>query len=391
MLCSSSLCTGCGACMNICPNHAIEMVKNDFGFLYPSIELCKCKHCGLCEKVCPEIYSVKRSNIKTVYAGYALDDTIHNTSTSGGVATILARYVLLKNGIVYGHAYDDSLFLKCTEIKKTKELSKIQGSKYVQSDIGYTYAAIKKLLLANKTVLFVGAPCQVGGLLSFVGKDCDNLITVSFVCGGFPSQQYLHDYLMERFANETFSSIQFRNGTKYILNLFKNGLLYKTIDRWKSEYMIAYDERVSLRECCYNCQYANTNRIGDFTIGDFWGLKETKFSEEEKGKGISLIIASTLKAQEILKSCVDKKLLAIEEHSITEATPNNPRLSYPVIKTDNVEQFKSEYLRTGFTKAIRKLYGKKYLGYRLKAKLKKIKILNQLYHWVKNEAKRTTI
>ena len=44
-------CTGCGACMNICPVQAIRMVADGEGFLYPAVDREKCIGCGLCEKV----------------------------------------------------------------------------------------------------------------------------------------------------------------------------------------------------------------------------------------------------------------------------------------------------------------------------------------------------
>ena len=45
-------CCGCGACMNICKIHAIEMKPDENGFLYPKIDFEKCINCGQCKKVC---------------------------------------------------------------------------------------------------------------------------------------------------------------------------------------------------------------------------------------------------------------------------------------------------------------------------------------------------
>lgn len=47
-----SECCGCGACYNICPFNAIEMKADEEGFLYPEINLKKCRLCGLCNKSC---------------------------------------------------------------------------------------------------------------------------------------------------------------------------------------------------------------------------------------------------------------------------------------------------------------------------------------------------
>ena len=43
-------CTGCATCFAVCPQHAISMEKDIYGFLYPKIDHNKCIECNLCEK-----------------------------------------------------------------------------------------------------------------------------------------------------------------------------------------------------------------------------------------------------------------------------------------------------------------------------------------------------
>ena len=50
----TELCTGCGACVNICPNHAIDYVEGDAGSRIAKINLEKCIDCKLCYKTCPQ-------------------------------------------------------------------------------------------------------------------------------------------------------------------------------------------------------------------------------------------------------------------------------------------------------------------------------------------------
>ena len=46
-------CCGCTACYAICPKEAINMVEDEEGFEYPSVDLNKCVYCYMCLKVCP--------------------------------------------------------------------------------------------------------------------------------------------------------------------------------------------------------------------------------------------------------------------------------------------------------------------------------------------------
>lgn len=43
-------CTGCSACMNVCPQQCIKMCQNSEGFLYPQIDNDICINCNLCKK-----------------------------------------------------------------------------------------------------------------------------------------------------------------------------------------------------------------------------------------------------------------------------------------------------------------------------------------------------
>ena len=49
-LLSTPQCTGCGACAEVCPVHAIQMHVDDQGFLRPIVDNTKCTYCGLCGK-----------------------------------------------------------------------------------------------------------------------------------------------------------------------------------------------------------------------------------------------------------------------------------------------------------------------------------------------------
>ncbi len=47
-----SECCGCSACYAVCPQRAISMKSDRYGFLYPAIDESLCVRCMKCVKVC---------------------------------------------------------------------------------------------------------------------------------------------------------------------------------------------------------------------------------------------------------------------------------------------------------------------------------------------------
>lgn len=70
-------------------------------------------------------------------------------------------------------------------------------SKYVQGSIIIgAYSEIQEDLKSDRSVLFVGTPCQVAALLIYLSdKYKEHLFTVSFVCGGIASPQNVKDQI----------------------------------------------------------------------------------------------------------------------------------------------------------------------------------------------------
>ena len=159
MICSKDKCIGCYACINICPQKCIKMEEDELGVVYPRIDQNSCINCDLCKKICPGNNTIKFNTIKKCYAGWALDKKERNTSSSGGIASVLSRYIIGKKGVVYGAAIDnDTLETRHIRVDNESELYKLKKSKYVHSIIGLNYKQVKVDLEENKLVLFVGTP-----------------------------------------------------------------------------------------------------------------------------------------------------------------------------------------------------------------------------------------
>ena len=91
-------------------------------------------------------------------------------SSSGGIFTSIANYILENDGIVIGAAFDENNKLRHIAISNQDGLEKLRGSKYLQSDLNEIFSFIKENIKLNK-ILFVGTPCQVAGLYGYLGKN----------------------------------------------------------------------------------------------------------------------------------------------------------------------------------------------------------------------------
>lgn len=77
-------------------------------------------------------------------------------------------------------------------------------------------------------------------------------------------------------------------------------------------------------EACYSCKYANSNRIGDITLADFWGVGSKIPFRHSTRKGVSLLLVNTEKGQKLLNSC--KSELFLEKRTLKEASEANHNL-----------------------------------------------------------------
>ena len=222
-ICAEEKCTGCYACINSCPKNCIVMVKNKSGNIIPKIDVDKCADCGLCKKICPALNEIKMITPYKTYAAYAKDRNIRLKSASGGVATVISKYIILNGGVVYGSACQDDFKIECIRVDNTEKIYKLQGSKYAHSHINMQYRNVLCDLKKGKKVLFTGTPCQVSGLKQFIkGKSYNGeLICIDLICHGVPSWNTFHECLKSETKEENFKNckISFRKGNLYEITI----------------------------------------------------------------------------------------------------------------------------------------------------------------------------
>ena len=353
-------CVGCGACENVCPAKAISMRENEEGFLYPVVDADLCVSCNKCNHVCPVQKNEKKAVASTAYAAWNKDDAILLGSSSGGVFSILAQYVLNKGGVVCGAALVDGNVVKHILVENAADLEKLRGSKYVQSEIGHIFVQIKDLLKSGRQVLFSGTPCQVAGLNSYLEKDFDNLLTVDVACHGVPSPKVWQKYISE--LGKDVSGFNFRDKKggwkKYFFSYERDGQKKYELPA-NNLYFKGFLKNLFLRKSCGTCRFANMNRPGDFTLADFWGIQKLN-RKLDNYQGTSLVLSNTPKADKILEECQDS-FARLCKVPLEKAVRKN-KVLYQSLKAHQArEAFFSQYEKQSFAElTAAKLYKDEY-------------------------------
>ena len=328
------ICTGCYACLNICPEQCVSMNNDNEGFWYPVVDNERCIDCGLCVKVCPIINRVEYENKPITYACINNREDIRLESSSGGIFTLIAEQIIACGGIVFGARFDDNFNVIHDYVDTKEGLQKFRGSKYLQSRIGETFKEVEKQLEKGRKVLFSGTPCQIAGLKSFLDKPNDSLFTVDIICHGVPSPLVWQKYIeyREAIAGSKARRIAFRRkdeGWKLysISFIFENDKEY--IQTYKSDlYMRAFLKDICLRPSCYNCQFKTLNRDSDITLADFWGIQNI-LPEMDDNKGTSLLFVNSKKGlgmfEEIKGNIISKKVDINEAVSYNSAAVRSSR------------------------------------------------------------------
>ena len=305
-------CTGCGACVSICPKSAISMKPDAEGFLYPSVDASLCIECDACEKRCPVGKPLDGSAMHLLGAQNR-DEEIRRKSSSGGVFTALAQDMFAAGGVVFGAAFDEHMRVEHVGALNENELAAMRGSKYVQSDAAEAVTHAAALLRQGIPVLFSGTPCQVSGVKAACGKRYeDKLLAVDFVCHGVPSPGVFADYLKKLEAERGSRVVAYtfrdkRKGWKdfYAVATFEDGSEHAG-DQKSEPYLYGFLQNLYLRPSCVQCDALRGNRrASDITIADLWGAQDI-CPDRDDDTGLSLVMAHTKKGREALERIAPK-------------------------------------------------------------------------------------
>lgn len=376
---SGKSCCGCGVCSNICAKKAICMQPDEEGFSYPVINNDLCVECGLCFTVCPTASEKEILNYPLLsYAAWNKNVAIRYKSSSGGLFTVIAETILDRGGVVYGASWENGLQLTHIGVEDRTGLEKLRGSKYLQSDMGTCYLEIRNHLRNNRWVCFCGTPCQVAALRLFLRNDYERLITLDFVCHGVPSQKVFDAFVTELETRKGVRLDTFNFRDKDINGWACNspsssGLSLRTKKRKKYAfdkamyvYMNAFMKGMISRESCYSCKFSQKKRVSDFTLGDFWGVREVFPDMKDAAKGVSMLFANTEKSRDFLANIQESVVL--QSCPVDEVAARNHNLNHPTFRPQNRDDLKNifsnkdkimRHVPSAYYKAMSKYYIKK--------------------------------
>lgn len=305
------------------------MSEDKEGFLYPQVNQEVCIHCGKCIRVCPILNRVEEKAFpQDAFICQMKDRRILLESSSGGAFSAIAEYVLDQEGVVFGAALTEDFAVAHREITNKADLSLLRGSKYVQSRLGNCYQQVRQYLNAGKMVLFSGTPCQIEGLLTFLGEHPQQLIAVDVVCHAVPSPKIWKLYVDHRHSKHSkINNFRFRDKKPYgyqmsVLSAYDGDAQIYCGDISVDPYLRAFFSNICDRPSCYACSFKKRYRISDITLWDC--LDPQQFGNLPDGmiesQGISNVLLHSDKGQEIWNTIKNRMLyFSVNADALTES------------------------------------------------------------------------
>lgn len=277
-------------------------------------------------------------NISELHAYYGFCKNLNDlkSTSSGGAATIIAREFVRRKYVVFGVKYSDDF--KRAEyccIENEKDLEKIKGSKYVQTERYVEYkgerfflfSLVEKLLRNGQSVLFIGLGCTVGALRFYLKKhsvDSSNLYVIELLCHSLPVKQVQSAYIefLETMYDAEISEFSMRYKGRKMLPIkihakFRNGKEF-TVPSLDAD--LTFVSSILVRKSCYHCHFKGNGHMGDLIVGDYWGI--TKKMEGYNKNGVSLLIVKNAVGKRMI-DMVSPKDFEMGETDIEYALKNN--------------------------------------------------------------------
>lgn len=352
-----STCTGCRACASICPKKCISFESREFGHLYPVVDTGACVSCGRCQETCPALMACEGDPFYgEAFAFQALDGNLLADSSSGAAFGVIASRWIEEGGVVYGSMWDRGCGARHTRVDSVDELGALRRSKYVQSSLEGVFDQIRNDFEAGRRILFAGVPCQVSAVKTVFrreGVPC-RLTTIDLVCHGVPSAALFEDYLTWLQSKKRSEVVAYHSRDKKhsgwsclgSVVLRRNGTVKEGALPANDPYVMCFGQGATFRSSCYTCAYANFTRVGDITLGDFWGAERLCLGFD-LNLGLSAVLVNTEAGWELLASC--KREARIVPVTFADVAKGNSSLIAPSLEPVTRRMLQEAYEKGGFS------------------------------------------
>lgn len=306
------LCLGCGLCASVIGHDKCKMVLYKDGFYYPNLE--EGVDDPVIKELCPGIKV--HSNINNelwgkyleISEGWSTDDKIRFHSSSGGVVSALAIYLIQE------HIVDSVLQVGASpndyrrnELKVSSKREDVLNNAQSRYAPALSLYSVKQILdESNETFAFIGKACDIAGMKNFIEafpeyKDRIKLF-ISIICAGMPSLKGTEEAIRLSGNEKEPKTLKYR-GDGWP-GLFKA--------KWDdgSEFSLTYHEswgKILGKYLNFRCKVCadGIGSLADISVGDSWSTKDGYPDFEEKD-GKSLIFARTSKGLDCLKDAAKK-------------------------------------------------------------------------------------
>ena len=139
---------------------------------------------------------------------------------------------------------------------------------------------------------------------------------------------------------------------------------------------LIFYSHLAVRPSCHTCRFANLNREGDLTIGDFWGV-EKQHPEYLVPNGASLVLINSDKGKEAFKEISDNLVCSLSD--AVQALPDT--LLYVTKPHSNRSEFWNDYEKMSFKSVTNRYLD---LGKKNEYKRKLKRVLRLPFRLIKN-------
>ncbi len=320
------LCVGCGACYFACEKKAITLQNFYNCGIRPEVDKEKCGNECTCLSYCPGLnvdaglvqddgYEVKSDDLEfgpvlDIWEGYALDQEIRFSASSGGLLTALSLYCIEKENmafILHSEMHPEKPWENRTAVSRSKsELVLRTGSRYAPSSPCDQLNLIEE---SNKPCVFIGKPCDTTAVM-MARKQRPQLdenlgLVLTFFCAGVPSTRGTIDLIEKLDISD--SEV---NHLRYRGNGWPGSFKVQSSSARKSKslsYIDSWGELQKYRQ--FRCQLCpdGLGQVSDIACGDAWHRYQ-----DDGNPGQSIALVRTERGRKIIRGALENNYIKIE-------------------------------------------------------------------------------